>query len=50
MYVSERMTRYPATVMPNYSVSKAYQIMTEGHFEQCQKEFPSILHRIRVEG
>ena len=21
MYVSERMTRYPATVMPNYSVS-----------------------------
>ena len=22
----------------------------EGHFEQCQKEFPSILHRIRVEG
>ena len=26
------------------------EIMTEGHFEQCQKEFPSILHRIRVEG
>ena len=34
MYVSERMTRYPATVMPNYSVSKAYQIMTEGHYSQ----------------
>ena len=26
------------------------EIMTEGHFEQCKKEFPSILHRIRVEG
>lgn len=34
MYVSERMTRYPATVMSNYSVSKAYQIMTEGHYSQ----------------
>lgn len=34
MYVSERMTRYPATVMPNYSVSKAYQIMTEGRHSQ----------------
>ena len=26
------------------------EVMTEGRFEQCQKEFPSILHRIRVEG
>lgn len=34
MNVSEKMTIYPTTVMPNYSVSKAYQIMTEGHYHQ----------------
>ncbi len=26
------------------------QVMTEGTFDECVKEFPSILHRIRVEG
>lgn len=34
MYVHERMTRRPTVVLPDYSVSKAYQLMTEGRFSQ----------------
>ncbi len=34
MYVYERMTKRPTTVMPDYSISKAYQIMTEGKYSQ----------------
>lgn len=34
MYVHQRMTRRPVTVSPDYSVSKAYQIMTEGRYSQ----------------
>ncbi len=34
MYVHERMTRRPTTVMPEYSVAKAYQLMKEGRFSQ----------------
>ena len=34
MYVNQRMTQEPATVSPDFSVSKAYQIMTEGRYSQ----------------
>ena len=34
MYVYERMTRNPSTVEPDYSVSKAFQLMTETKHSQ----------------
>lgn len=34
MYVYERMTKRPTSVMPDYSISQAYQIMTEGKYSQ----------------
>lgn len=34
MLVNERMTKRPVTVMEDYSISHAYQIMTEGKYSQ----------------
>ncbi len=34
MYVYERMTKHPATVTPDYSISQAYQIMNKCRYSQ----------------